>query len=47
MMGKEDLRRNDTNHTAPTKPNTAAVEEGHIETICTSLDLSQDLSIVF
>jgi hypothetical protein len=39
--------RNDPNDTAPTESDPEETEETHIEAIGSSLDLGQDLSIVF
>lgn len=42
-----DLRRNDTNNTAPAKSDSATIEKAHIKTICTSLNFRENFCIMF
>ena len=47
--GKEELinlRRDNSNHTAPSESNTEKAEETHVQTIGSSLDLGKDLPIM-
>lgn len=41
-----DLRRNQTDDAAPAEADTKKVEQAHVQPICSSLDLGQDLAIV-
>lgn len=38
---------NDTNDRGPAKPDSTAIEQTHIKTMCSPLDLGQDLGIMF
>lgn len=45
-MEHGDLPWDDTNNTAPAKPNATTTEQAHIQTICSSFDFCEDLSIM-
>jgi len=41
------LPRNDTDDRAPAKPDTAAIEQTHVKSICSPFDFGQNLGIMF
>lgn len=44
---KSIIPRNDTNHTRPSKSDSAETKQRHIQSICSTLDLREDFTIVF
>jgi len=46
VLNTQDIPGNDANNTTPAKSDSTAIEETHVETICSSLDFCENLSIV-